>query len=247
MRNLLLGALLCSLGCAATESESDSGIGDGDPTNNGNGGDDDAGEDGSLTATLMLLNAMSGAGVAGVTVESPTGESGTSGSDGSVGFTIDSGGTFEFRVRGDGVLDHLVFGPTGTSDFVYPTFVATDSLLTSVNNSLGTVTATGTGIVVVGIDYEDLSPAVGATASIGAMHDSPWVFGPMGASYGDTIPSGGMGAVIFPNVPAGDTSVTIQPPSGATCAAFPGGGQMPNSPVFMNHVTVVTFHCTRTR
>ncbi len=247
MRKVMFGALLCSLGCAATDLESDSGIGDGDPSNNGGGADNGSDENESVSATLMLLNAMSGAGIAGVTVESPSGESGTTGSDGSVGFTIDAGGTFQFRVRGDSVLDHLVFGPTGSGDFVYPTFVATESLLDSVNNSLGTVTASETGIVVVGIDYEDLTPAVGATASIGSMHDSPWVFGSMGASYGDTIPTGGMGAVIFPNVPPGDTSVTVQPPSGSTCSAFPGGGQMPNSPVFMNHVTVVTFHCVRTR
>ncbi|MEC8192382.1 MAG: hypothetical protein VX127_06615 [Myxococcota bacterium] len=242
MRGLWWMAWMVGVGCTATDGTLDTGgLGDGSAASDAS--DANSGSDGTVNATILLLNAMSGAGMAGIDVESPAGDSAQSGADGSASFPIDSGGTFEFRVRGNGVLDHLVFGPTGSDDFVYPTFVATETLLNSVNSSLGTMTAPERGIVVVGIDYEDLSPAVGATASIGAMHDSPWVIGGMGAAFGNTVPSGGMGVVIFPNVPPGETSVTVQPPSGTTCSAFPGGGQMPNGPVFMNHVTVVTFHC----
>lgn len=241
MRLLLLCATLF-FGCTGDGKPADTGVlGDGDPSNNTP--DDSNASTETVQAEVVLLNAMTGAGVSGITVQAPSGETGTTGSDGAAVFEVDAGGTFEFRVNGNGVIDHLLFGPTGDEDFTFPTFVATESLVDSVTASLGTTTAPETGMIVVGIDYEDFSPAVGATASIGSTHDSSWVIGPMGATFGNAIPAGGMGAIIFPSVPPGQVSVTVVPPSGATCAAYPGGGQMPNSPVFMNHVTVVTFHC----
>ena len=88
-----------------------------------------------------------------------------------------------------------------------------------------------TGVLVVGIDYDDLSAAAGASASIGAAHDNPWVIGGMGPAFGNTIPTGGMGMVAFPGVAPGDVSVDVVPPQDASCTAFPGNGEMPEVPV----------------
>ena len=94
-----------------------------------------------------------------------------------------------------------------------------------------------------GIDYDDLQPVVGASATISLNHDDPWVLSNNGAAYGDTVPANGMGMVAFPNVQPGDVSVTVIPPGGTECTAFPGGGEMPDAPVEPDLVTVVTFHC----
>ena len=245
MRKLLFWTALVTAGCTGKGIPGDTGaIGDGNPSNNPASDDTATGQGNTVNATLMVLDAMDGSGLAGIEIEAPTNETALTATDGSATFSIDSGGTFQFRVQGDSVLEHLIFGPTGNEDFVYMTFLATENLLQQVTTTLGATTAPETGMIVVGIDYDDLSPAAGATASIGSSHDLSWVFASSGPAYGNTIPStAGLGVVVFPNVPPGQVGVTITPPPGATCSAFPGGGQMPNVPVWMNHVTVVTFHC----
>ena len=244
MRKLLLLTLLSATACSGKETSDDTGaLGDGDPSNNADADADEGAESDTLQATIRLLDATSGAGFQGATIEAPDGSSATTGMDGGATLSLEKGGTFEFRVRDEGAIDHLIFGPTGNEDFTYLTFVATESLLSMVNGLLGTSQATGTGLMVVAIDYDDLTPAVGATASIGSAHDSSWVMGTAGPTFGNTIPTNGGGFVVFPNIPPGETSITVVPPTGVTCSAFPGGGQMPNAPVLMNHVSVVTFHC----
>ncbi len=246
MRCLFLGTLLVTTGCTGKGVPYDSGaIGDGNPSNNPTSDDTAAGDPGdSINATMMIRNAMDGTGLEGIAVEAQSGDTALTAADGSATLPINAGGTFQFRVVDDGALEHLVFGPTGEEDFIYMTFLATEAMLQQVNTTLGTISTPETGMIVVGIDYDDLSPAAGATASIGSSHDLSWVFGSSGPAFGNTIPStGGLGVVVFPNVPPGQAGVTITPPPGATCSAFPGGGQMPKAPVLMNHITVVTFHC----
>ena len=207
---------------------------------------DDTGtaEQPTIDATVVVLDAMSGSGMVDVIAINDRGQSAVTNSSGSATLPVPAESNFQVRLQKEGDIDHVLFGPTGTDDFQYVTFFAKQSMITMVVNMLGATTIEGTGVVVVGIDYDDLRPAVGATASIGSAADTPWVLGAMGPAYGDTIPRGGMGMVAFPNVPSGDLSVAVTPPPDATeCTAFPGGGEMPIVPVGMNEVTVVTFHC----
>ena len=186
---------------------------------------------------------MAGSGMEGVDVETSGGETATTNSDGAATVHVEANGTFSLRLTKDEALDHLLFGPTAGEDFDYVTFLSTEDLFDSVLAMLGATYESGTGVVVVGIDYDDLQPVVGASANISLNHDTPWVLSSNGAAYGDAIPANGMGMVAFPNVQPGDVSVTVVPPAGTECTAFPGGGEMPDAPVESDLVTVVTFHC----
>ena len=222
-------------------------------TGNGKGGDlsdvDTGSNQGTETgdetvqATLLVLNPLDDSEFEGVEVESPAGLTDNTDSEGTVSFPLEASGTFQFSLQKDGAIDHLIFGPTGSEDFTYLAFLATDDLLAMVNGALGTSQEDGTGSVVVIIDYDNLEAVVGARASIGSDHSESWIMTDTGPTFGDTIPEDGNGVIVFPNIFPGETSVAVDPPDGVACSAFPGGGQMPNPPVFMNHVTVVTFHC----
>ena len=237
MRFFLLGML--ATGCGEKTPDSDT------PALPGSDNDliGDTGSIETIEATVRILSATSGAGVSDVAVQTTNGESETTSTDGTAMLHVDADSTFALSVQGEGAIDHLLFGPTADADFEFITFLATESLLGTVNSYLGTTTTPDTGIVVVGIDYDDLSPAVGATASLDSGHDGPWVLGSTLPAIDDTVPAGGMGMVAFPNVAPGDVSVSVVPPAGASCTAFPGGGEMPRVPVLMNQVTVVAFHC----
>ncbi len=71
----------------------------------------------------------------------------------------------------------------------------------------------------------------------------PFVFGASRPALGDTVPERGVGAVSFPNVPAGEVMVTVTPPDGLSCAAWPAGGEMPAVPVVADAVSVVLYQC----
>ena len=66
--------------------------------------------------------------------------------------------------------------------------MATEALVSTVVSMLGTSLKEGAGLLVVGIDYDDLSPAVGASVSIDLARDDPWVLSSSGAASGARFP-----------------------------------------------------------
>ena len=207
-------------------------------------GDTGNSDDATIEGTFTILDAVNGSGMNGVAVTTSRGETTTTGADGSATVAVSQNGQFSVSLNKDGALDHLLFGPTGLEDFEFVTFMATEFLVQTVTSQLNASPAEGTGLLVVGIDYDNLSPAVGATASVNAAHDSPWVIGGMGRpAFSNTIPNGGMGMVAFPGLLPGAVSVDVIPPQDAECTAFPSGGVMPNAPILANTVTVITYHC----
>jgi len=197
----------------------------------------------TVDASIRIIDVMSGSGMADVTVQNAAEEIVSTDSNGTATLPVPSESTFSMLLQRQDAIDHLLFGPTGTADFDYITFMATQFLVSGVTASLGATIEEGTGVVVVGIDYDNLSPAVGASADLDGEHGEPWVLSNSGAAFGDTILPGAMGMVAFSNVQPGDVCVSVTPPEGATCTAYPGGGEMPAIPVQAELVTVVTFHC----
>lgn len=218
---------------------------DDDPSDDESGDDDqdDPPPQATIEATVRVLNAMSGVGMEDVGVENTAGDTTATNASGVATLSVPADSTFSLLLEQEGAIDHLLFGPTGDTDFDYVTFMATEVLVDMVLMMLGATPDDDTAVVVVGIDYDDLSPAVGASATIDKPHDEPWVLSSTGASFGDTILENGMGMVAFSNVQPGEVSVSVTPPDGTECTAYPGGGQMPEAPVEANMVTVVTFHC----
>ena len=195
-----------------------------------------------VEATFTALDPSTGAGVSGLSVMGADASEITD-DDGQATISVEADATFEVRIEGDGLLNHVLVGPAGEEPFNYISFVSTESLYDTVLSMMGLEQQPDTGIVVVGVDYDDLSPVVGAKVSIGNEHDPAFTLGSTGPQVGDTIPEGAMGMVSFPNVRLGESSVLVEPPDGVLCTAFPGGGQMPYFPVMQKFVTVVQFHC----
>ena len=213
-----------ALGCADRPTES---AGDPPGITDGVGGNTGP----TIDATVRVLDAMSGSGMADVTVQNAAEDTETTDGSGSATLAVPADDTFSILLQRSDAIDHLLFGPTGAEDFTYITFM------------LGATIEEGTGVVVVGVDYDNLAPAVGASADLDGEHGEPWVLTSTGASFGDTILPGAMGMVAFSNVQPGDVNVSVTPPDGADCTAYPGGGEMPAAPVEAEMVTVVTFHC----
>ena len=196
-----------------------------------------------IDATIRILDAISGTGVADVDAESSHGDVATTDASGAAIIPVHADSTFEILLQKEGSIDHLLFGPTSSEAFDYITFMATETLVSMVTTMLGTTPNSGTGLLVVGIDYDNLSPAVGASAALDVSHDEPWVLTSTGPAFGNTIPSGAMGMVAFPGLEPGTVAVSVEPPAEANCTAYPGGGTMPNVPIQSEKVTVITFHC----
>lgn len=232
---LLLASAL-ALGCADSSDSSA-----GDPPGLTETESDTPGP--TVEATVRVLDAVSGAGMADVDVQNLAGDTEVTDSNGTAVLSAPADDTFSILLQRSDAIDHLLFGPTGAEDFTYITFMATQTLVTGVSTMLGATIEEGTGVVVVGIDYDNLAPAVGASADLDGEHGEPWVLTSTGASFGDTILPGAMGMVAFSNVQPGDVNVSVTPPDGADCTAYPGGGEMPAAPVEAEMVTVVTFHC----
>ena len=207
------------------------------------GDSDSAGQEITIDASVRILDPLSGGGLEGVLVSTAGVDSETTDAEGRATIAVSGDSTLQVSLTKDEALDHLLFGPTGTDDFEFVTFMSTESLFAAVQSILGVSAQEGTGFLVVGIDYDDLSPVVGASASIDLEHDEPWVLGNSGASFSDTILPGMMGMVAFPNVLPGEANISVSAPDEVLCTAFPGPDSMPPVPVHDDVVTVVTFRC----
>ena len=64
-------------------------------------------------------------------------------------------------------------------------------------------------IVIVALDNPDLSPAVGAQATISGNSDDPFILTSISASYGNEVTSAAAGFVAFPNVEVGPHTITV--------------------------------------
>jgi hypothetical protein len=196
-----------------------------------------------IVAELVLYNAATATGAQGLTVSFPGGDVVTE-ADGVAAGEIPSGTAFDLLVQGEGWLDHHVFGVAGSEDFQFISYVASQSITNQVLAMLDITWESGTGFLVVGVDYAaNLAAVEGATVSLSAAHGEAFVFAGAYPQVGATIPAGGMGFVSFPSVQGSSTTVTVEPPEGVSCEPFPGGGELPDVPVYGDGVTVLAFHC----
>jgi hypothetical protein len=218
--------LLLLLSCAAAPvDDSDSGVAPLPP----------------LNATLRLLNAQSGAGIPDLSVQSGD-VTGTSDADGVVTLELPAQQPFAAAVTGDEVLPHLLMGETTDQDFEFVTFVGTPTLTNQVLRALDTRWTAGTAMVVVGVDYADLSPVAGAQAQLDVDGEA-FVLGARLPAWGDTIPERGVGMVSFLDVPVGAANATVTPPEGVACTTWPGGRDTASLDAVADTVTVVLFRC----
>lgn len=100
------------------------------------------------------------------------------------------------------------------------------------------------GIIIVALDNPDLTPAVGAKASISGNSDDPFILTNISANYGDEVTSSAAGFVAFPNVEAGSHTITVTSPEGKTCVHHVAGAtETATIDVLADTVHVVFFVC----
>lgn len=247
LTDLRLGVLLAVvvLGCGDTEDEVSSApllvpdagvtsdVGDGVP-------ELDMMAAASVTARFKLLDPVSARGVSGV---SASFESQMSTTDGQGETTLDlTMGAYAVRFEKSGVRAHTIFGVSNEQAFTQVSYFSSEQITRAVFGSLGIADDPTRGTVVVGLDRPNLSAAVGATASLDAASDPPFVLSRTGAVTGDTIGQGQLGFVTFPNVQPGLVDVTVGY-AGGECAIFPAEEGAVSLVVEPGEVSVVAYTC----
>lgn len=195
-----------------------------------------------VDVTLRLLSVVDGSNISGVTVTSSL-DTDTTDESGSATVRVDGNSSYAVTASDDSSMNHIYHGVTAEEAFEVIGFLVDRQTTGAVFSMMGTTQDSSNGIVVAALDNPDLSPAVGASASLSISDADPFIFGATGMPQaGNTIQSGGGSFVFFPNVPTGSVSV-----SGfgldATCTVFPAGDEMHEITVQADSVHVVVFSC----
>ena len=188
-----MGLALVAVACAGDSEKStvvdDSGIATVD-TASDSGMEAESAE--PVLATARLLDPLSSAGLPGLNVaDVDGGATCTTDADGQCGLEVASSAAVQLAVTGDGVLEHRLFGLTGTDDFTTISFVATPNLTRQIYGLLEVSADPSAGTVVVGLDRPNLSPATGASATIDASSEIAFVLGARLPEEGTTLVEGG--------------------------------------------------------
>ena len=195
-----------------------------------------------IDATLRLLSVVNGQPISEVSVTSEFGSEIT-GDDGRATVEVSGGSNYQITASQANTMNHVYHGVTSTEDFEVVGFLVDRSTTGTVFSMMGVTQDPANGIVVAALDNPDLSPAVGASASISASDTTPFIFGSSGMpENGDTIQNGGGSFVFFPNVSTGTVSVSgIGQDS--TCNVFPAGSDNLAIDVEPDTVHIVVFAC----
>ncbi|MEM1031517.1 MAG: hypothetical protein AAGN82_14300 [Myxococcota bacterium] len=207
------------------------------------GGGGGGGVPAQVAATLRIIDPSSGEGFAGVSVQSrvdPAVEVTDDAGRATVSVNVGRG----YRVQLDAMdaRRHNVFGVATADPFEQITFMSPDAVTTAVFGALGLTDDGGRGILVVGLDLPSLAPALGATASIDAAADAPFIFVNGMPAAGSELVPGAQGFVTFPNVAPGMVTITTTFPDGA-CRVFPAETQANQVEVIAGEVSVMAFTC----
>ena len=194
-----------------------------------------------VSVSLRLLDAMGGELPEGILLTSSLEEQTL---DASAMGTIQVPSESQFRIQVDapGYVTHELVAMSGKEDINLVTLLASESISLQMYGMLNLEANPEKGILIVALDYPDLSPAVGATADIDSSHDGAFVLGAMGPSFSNVVPSSA-GFISFPNVEPGSTTISVTPPEGKKCWFYDAGEQ--NATVMVNaaHATVAFFMC----
>ena len=201
-----------------------------------------------VTLTVKALNPLSGQGLAELSASlvssAPEGQASITDMSGEASFSVPAGSSYEVTLDAEGYSTHHLFGELGMSDATQISFVSADTLTRQVFSALGLTPNQETGIVVIGLDRPDLSPAIGTSAELSTDYAEAFVLGNFGPSRGREVITGGGGFVSFANVTPGEVEVLVTPAEGERCAVFPRNESTSFTiPVYAGQVSIVAFTC----
>lgn len=152
-------------------------------------------------------------------------------------------GNYTIKMSLDGYTDHYYQGRT-SEDFEIIALLASDAFATQIYSMLGLGLDASKGTLIVALDEVDLSPAVGASATIDGNMSQAFVIGATGPSFGTVITSNGSSIVSFPNLESGEYSINTLNANGVACTVFPNGGdEAQQISVRSAAVTVAVYTC----
>jgi len=198
-----------------------------------------------VRATVRLTDAGASAPLEGVAVTLDDQEELTDGT-GRADLTVATLAPFELAVdAGPDYSEYRLAGLVGGDDFIFQTLISSRALTDLVYDGLGLVADPAKGTLVVSLDTIALQAATGASASIDAASDDPFIFRHGVAEPGSELIFEAEAFVSFPNVDPGELTVTIAPPANDVCLSFPAleVDDLRTFEVYADTVTVVTFIC----
>jgi len=206
---------------------------------------DDSSQEEMVTVNFKLMDPTNNSGLGGIDLTFGDQEA-SSDSQGSAQINVPSGKYFDVRGVKDGFQDYHFIGVSGDSDFTFYTYVSSRSVTDQVMGMLSQTLDTAKGFIVVGVDYQNLSPVYGAEVEVSVEHGEPFVFSSSGMpKAGSKLEDGGGSFVSFPNTDVGEATVKVIPPQGVTCYPYPvGEGQEIEIDVIEDSVSVIAFSCS---
>ena len=203
---------------------------------------------GSIQLSIQALNPLSNQGIADLEAELVSEESRrnpiVTDLSGQASFPLNPFSSYEVTLQAEGYSPHHLFGELGDQDALQISFVSSDTLTSQVFSALGITPDANKGIVVIGLDRSNLSPAVGTKAELNGAYELAFTLGSFGPSLGQEVISGGGGFVSFANVEPGNIDVLVEPVEGETCAIFPKNESTSFSiPVYAGAVSIVAYTC----
>ena len=175
-----------------------------------------------ISAELRALDAFGGTVDADVTVVTGAFDDDTAATDsaGEVTVTLTADAPFRVRFEASGYAPHELVG-VATDDFAFTTLMGSRAAEAQVYGLLGLTADPSKGTLVVDLHEDDgTSPATGGSVSIDADHDAPFIFMNSGPQSGSTLLPGANTFVTFPNVTAGEVTITPDHPD-ADCLLGP--------------------------
>jgi hypothetical protein len=199
-----------------------------------------------VLAEITLIDAIQGDVMGNVTLTS-TLDTQTTNSEGKATILVDEEQAITIEASVAGYMPHLLELYSGRINYSAVSLVASRNATSQIYSLLSpSISVDSTkGVIIVALDNPDLSPAVGATASISTQSDDPFVLTSISASYGNEVVPNAGGFVAFPNVEAGATTITVQSPEETTCVHHPSGNtEQASITVQADAVHVVFFMCS---
>jgi hypothetical protein len=203
------------------------------------------------SVTIKAISPLTGAGLSGLSAvqldpESlePLGELDPTDESGETSIDVGVGATYLVSLSAANTRPHHIIGVAAEEPSTQITFVSDDSLTSQVFGLLSISPSTERGIVVIGLDKPDLSPAVGASVELSADYDAAFALGQFGPIEQREITAGVGGFITFANVEAGAVTFDVTPPTGERCRVFSGEpAEQPTIPSVAGQVTVVALTC----
>ncbi|MAA80130.1 MAG: hypothetical protein CL916_12825 [Deltaproteobacteria bacterium] len=197
-----------------------------------------------VLAEIRLLDAIQGDTMGNVTLTSIL-DTQTTNEQGVATILVDEEESITIEASAPGYVPHHLELYSGRVNYSAVSLMASQSAAEQIFGFLSLTPDTTKGIIIVALDNPDLTPAVGAQASIDVDSDNSFILTSIAPEFGNEVKPNAGGFVAFPNVTAGTVNIQVTSPSDSTCIQHPAGAtESATIEVLSGIVHVVFFTCS---